>query len=461
MSLIRNFHDARLSLILSAIKHVLGHGGEARAGLAAEHPNVEAAGRLLEGLDEGKSLDSIAGTADDCVKLVVAYAWAIVTGNEKRQQQIADQYKDSSCDPGWLIAVGAYIEYYWLENRQPAYRDVASGSRLVYDLQCSGSDDALVVGLLGDWGTGEPVAQVTANQLFGLHQPDVVLHVGDIYYAGTHEETQHNFLLPIIKARALCPQKTVPVYTIPGNHDYYSGGEAFYSLLAQINASEPQGASFFSLQNDWLQLQAMDTGYYDHILFKVADDITHLHDSEAEWHCQQIEAGVKAGRKILLFSHHQLFSALLNIGKSNEGKPDSPNYNPNLMKQLGAQLPEVTAWYWGHEHLLEVYKPYSDFDPNMPGIGLDKGRCIGHSAFPVLTGSNAYEVKFSKVPLDTSVELGKAEEVYDHGYVVLNLAPHAGSASYYSVPGDAVCEPGNPNVSTQIYSEVLWGAPGL
>lgn len=456
MSVIRNFHDARLSLILSAIKHVLGHGGEARAGLAAEHPKVEAAGRLLEGLDEGKSLDSIVGTAEVCVRLLVEYAWALVTGDKKRQEQIADEYKDSPCDPGWLIAVGAYVAYYWLEGRKPAYRDVASEPQLVYDLP--GSDDALVVGLLGDWGTGEPVAQVTANQLFGLHQPDVVLHVGDIYYAGTHEETQHNFLHPITKARALCPQKTVPVYNIPGNHDYYSGGEGFYSLLGQINPGEPQQASFFSLRNDWLQLQAMDTGYYDHSLFKVADDITHLHKSEADWHCLQIEEGAKAGRKILLFSHHQLFSALLNIGKSNEHKPDSPNYNPNLMKQLGAKLPDVTAWFWGHEHLLEVYKPYSGFDPKMPGIGLDKGRCIGHSAFPVLTSSSGYDPKFHRVRLDTGVELGTTEEVYDHGYVVLHLAPDSGRADYYSVPGNAEYDPGNTNVSTPIYSEVLWGS---
>ena len=145
--------------------------------------------------------------------------------------------------------------------------------------------------------------------------PDLIIHLGDVYYAGTFDECQHNFLLPIQNARKQYG-RFIPVYTIPGNHDYYSGGRAFYQMLPQLNRgilnSSIQQNSFFCLTNDNWHIECIDTGYNDHSMLTVGDDITSLLDVEADWHQQQLLAA--GSRRIILMSHHQLFSAFATIG---------------------------------------------------------------------------------------------------------------------------------------------------
>lgn len=426
---IPNFHAARLSLIQSAIKHVLVHGGNSRAGLAHEHEAMQHAHKALSALEDDGSTRAAKGKVDECIRLVAEYAWAELTHDKRRKEQVEDAYKDSPCDVGWLEAVADYVVHYKLKGDKPLYILPSQASPPpVYDLP----DGDLTVGLLGDWGTGEPVARVVVDQLFRFFQPDVVAHVGDVYYAGTEHEAEHNFLAPIREARAIHGAET-PVYILPGNHDYYSGGKGFYDkLLPELNPSNPQSASFFVLHNHTWQLQGMDTGYYDHDLFKVADDVTRLHDEEAQWHLEHIDKGRQAGRKVILFSHHQYFSALLNIGPVSSGNQKGANFNPNLRRVFGRHIEagDITGWFWGHEHLLEVYEPY---------LGLELGRCIGHSAFPVLDDKNAYTVHYPQVPLKTDLELGTSGGIYDHGFVVLRLAADGGGqVEYYTVAGDAV-----------------------
>ena len=112
-----------------------------------------------------------------------------------------------------------------------------------------------------------------------------------------------------------------------------------------------QNHSFFCLRNDSWQLQGMDTGYNDHDLLKVVDDTTSLRDDEAAWHEAQVAGS--GGRKIILFSHHQLFSAFATIGPS----PPKTFINPSLLANLTdwQAKGQIVAWLWGHEHLLEVY----------------------------------------------------------------------------------------------------------
>ena len=448
MPAIHHFHDSRLSLILSAIKHVVGHSGTATAGLAGDHPVVQEAGNVLAAIDAGvePKPDGELSGVEVCAYLMAKYAWAWLTGNKREQEEIADQYKDSACDPGWLVAVGAYLDYYEIEGKEPLYIDVQQAEKLTYALP-DPTGDSLVVGVLGDWGTGEPVAEVVLDQMFEHQKPDVVIHVGDIYYAGTEEEAQKNFLEPILRVRAKHGVQT-PVYNLPGNHDYYSGGKGFYKILEQINPNDPQTASFFCLRNDAWQLQGMDTGFFDHDLFRVADDITHLHESEAQWHRDQIAAA--GARKVLLFSHHQYFSSFLNIGATKTGNQNGENFNPYLQEVFGDAISQglVAAWFWGHEHLLEVYEENQ---------GLTKGRCVGYSAFPMLATKNLYEIKFPKVRVNQNVELETSSDVYNHGYVVLTLGADSGTADYYSVPGDATPDQPDSCQSTLIFSERIVG----
>ncbi len=83
--------------------------------------------------------------------------------------------------------------------------------------------------ILGDWGTGENDANGLLEEVVLRYKATIVLHLGDVYYAGFPEE----FERVSNKIREL--QGVVPnlrYYTIPGNHDYYTFGEPFHDHLA-------------------------------------------------------------------------------------------------------------------------------------------------------------------------------------------------------------------------------------
>ena len=462
-----NFHNARLSVAQSCIReHVAKRAPNAPAsGLFAAHPMMQAAGAVLERVDRGEIGD--AGTAiaayrarraaqaaqgmavamseglvEDCADLIAAYAIAWALNDEDRMSQIRSEWKDSPCDvEGWLSAVEDWLAYYW-DGKEPHYVPPAAGGPQPFALPPAASPDGtLRVGILGDWGTGETEAFAVLDQLM-RQAPDVILHVGDVYYAGTEDEQNSNFLTPVADARAAYGRE-VPVYTLPGNHDYYSGGAPFYGMLARLNQGVPnasvQANSFFCLRNDAWQLQGMDTGYYDSDLLLVAEDDTHLRDDEAAWHQEQL-AGA-GGRRVILLSHHQLFSAFEQIGGAWQ--------NPALTQNLAAwravtPAPGIAAWLWGHEHVLEVYQVPGPLPDSLPVVG----RCVGNGAFPVFTDSAGYTPGTTSIPLQPAtsspdgsipfpqgfVQSQADDLVWASGYTVLELAADGtGTASYYQV----------------------------
>ena len=64
---------------------------------------------------------------------------------------------------------------------------------------------------------------------------------------------------------------------------------------------------------------AAHTGLHDFNPFTVNTNVTSLADEEAAWHRARIAEGAAAGRKTVLLSHHQLFSAYEPIGRDTAG----------------------------------------------------------------------------------------------------------------------------------------------
>ena len=473
-----NFHDARLSVAQSCIREQVARRTPSApaSGLFASHPQMQAAGAVLERVHRGEIRDG--GTADaayrarraaqaaqgvavaapegvagDCTDLLVRYVIAWSLDDTAAMSMIRSEWTDSPCDAtGWLQAVDDWLAYYW-DGSEPQYvAPTASGPQPFALPPAAAADGTLRVGVLGDWGTGEPEALAVLDQLMG-QAPDVVLHVGDVYYAGTEDEQNSNFLVPIADARQK-HRRDVPVYALPGNHDYYSGGAGFYGMLARLNQGVPnasvQANSFFCLRNAAWQLQGMDTGYNDSDLLHVAEDNTHLRSDEAAWH--QARLADAGGRRVILFSHHQLFSAFEQIGGLWQ--------NPSLVNNLDAwravtPAPGIAAWLWGHEHVLEVYQ--------VPGTLPVVGRCIGNGAFPVFTDSAGYTPGTNSIPLQPAtaspggsipfpngfVQSQPDDLVWASGYTVLELAADGtGTASYYQVKFN-----GDVSAAT---SQLLW-----
>jgi 3',5'-cyclic AMP phosphodiesterase CpdA len=122
--------------------------------------------------------------------------------------------------------------------------------------------------LIGDWGTHMSDNVALLRQALKKLRPDAVIHLGDVYYSGTQWECEQNVLNVLDALVAELKIARPPFFTVPGNHDYYSGGRGFYDMIGRINAALPgcaQKASYFCLRSadDHWQFLGMDTGYND------------------------------------------------------------------------------------------------------------------------------------------------------------------------------------------------------
>lgn len=123
----------------------------------------------------------------------------------------------------------------------------------------------------------------------------------------------------------------------------YSGGKGYYWLLDQIG----QKSSYFCLQNDHWMFVAMDTGFHDNDPLTATTNMTRLVSqdgwSEGAWLLDKINSG--GGRRLVLLSHHQLFSPFLSVGLV-DSTPYA--YNRHLYEVFAPVLPKVEWWFWGH-----------------------------------------------------------------------------------------------------------------
>jgi Calcineurin-like phosphoesterase len=350
----------------------------------------------------------------DCAKVAAQFLWAEMTGNKAKAELYAGELKDSACDIGWGECVVTYLAY------------KASGAKLLYRTNQNPVLDLgnrKTVAIVGDWGTGDEVAVNLLQQVASL-KPEVLIHLGDVYYAGTHNEEQGNFL--DIGRKLLGP--SVPIFSLCGNHDMYSGGEGYYSLVDQLG----QQASYFCLQNDNWQFIAMDTGHNDHNPLTVATNMTSLVKDESwaeeDWLLDKIN--LAKGRKTVLLSHHQLFSPFGAVG-SVDGRPYA--YNPNLRSTFQAVMDNVAWWFWGHEHTLAIFDSY---------MGLQRGRCVGASAVPVFTDQQSYANASdletyggAALPVwNAKAQVGNNGTSYNNCFAVMTLSGSSASVDYYQVP---------------------------
>jgi hypothetical protein len=238
-------------------------------------------------------------------------------------------------DPGWLKIGKEQIKLLFKGKRKFIKH------KSLTDFRFKLADQAKIA-LVSDWGGGNNHAIHVAAQI-RAHNPDHVIHLGDVYYSGTEKEVRERFL-------KYWPAPPAPgrSFSLNSNHEMYSGGYGYFNVILK---QFKQPASYFSLANDNWRFIGLDTGYIEH----------NLNAEQVEWLAAQLNDG--AAKNILL-SHHQLFSAYESGGGGEE----------RLERWLSPFLTsgKVTGWYWGHEHLCVVYKPYK-------GI---KGRCIGNGCFP-------------------------------------------------------------------------------
>ena len=369
--------------------------------------------------------------------------------------------KYSSWDiAGWVQCGWYYTKYYVLAHLPPSYNDWQAHAPA--DINFGVIDYLLpknsCVLLIGDWGTHMPDNAALLRQALEKFKPDVIIHLGDVYYSGTVEECTANVLdvLDAIVAD-VNPAKRPAFFAIPGNHDYYSGGSGFYRMIGKVNsgvAGCTQQASYFCLRTEdskW-QFLGMDTGYGDRNPVEQQAPILQVH--EGAWHRDKLDNF--PGTTILL-SHHQLISAkeTLNAGQR-------PYLNENLYATFKPYFDRIAAWYWGHEHNLILFQ--NDLKIQNGDLPLRKGRLLGCSAYEETLDEDPFKInhaaaKFMKnMPrLGLSKFKTGLQRFYNHAFAILDVTPDKITASYYEYPswGEAAAPASEPPIDKPLFREQL------
>lgn len=331
--------------------------------------------------------------------------------------------------------------------------------------------------MLGDWGTSLDDAHKLLSAIWeealgsDPSTPVIFLHLGDIYYCGLPYECDTNFYQVFQNVGQSLKQKWGSsfnadpyIFTLPGNHEYYSYGYGYFELLDTLNKG--QQCSFFCLRTqdgNW-QFLGMDTGQADgNALLSALQAIggaiggfidswlpdwgwvnwieglanstyedwvgpfqPTLQPSEVQWLKAKLDDTTFKGKTIMM-SHHQLFSREAEINH------DNPVYmNTWLADTFGSYMKsKIAAWYWGHEHSFAVY---------LDGImGLNKGRLLGSSSYEATQDSDTpYANNYPMVPFsanmtDTLVNKN-ADGLYYHAAAILNPSGSNMNVKYYQFP---------------------------
>jgi Calcineurin-like phosphoesterase len=421
----RSISRSASSLLPGYAAEIARREHEQNQGRLTYHPPVRPRQRALTPRDAART----------CAELALRYFKASLSGDNKELAEINGEFEAGTCDPAWASTIQEYLQYFGpggSRNRIPYKRASVAGPTVI-----EFKADARIA-IVGDWGTGAQPAIRVLKQIAD-HKPDILIHLGDIYYSGTPTECDTNFA-SIINSVLRRDNLQVAVYVLAGNHDMYCGGVGYYDLIQRLNPEiYLQPASFFCLRSadERWQLLAMDTGLHDYSPLKVNEAVTFIEDGELEWHCERLKEF--PGRTILL-SHHQLFSAFSPIGGADQDGNRSAS-NPHLLKAFKSMAASgrISAWFWGHEHTLSIYNPFA---------GLERGRCLGHGAVPVSVRDQIYTPVGGLLTTPTIVantKLQKQGGVYAHGYAILGFGD-ACSVTYYQDVGGR---------SESMYSEVF------
>jgi hypothetical protein len=360
---------------------------------------------------------SAADGARQCAAAAFDLAKARIEGDAGAAAVASAQLeKFGHCDPRWGECIAEFVAHYTLTRHADVpYRRWKSPDDFVLNILPA----SCRIGIIGDWGTGDDSATALLREVARL-KPDLLIHLGDIYYSCTASEAERFYNL----CTGILPQNC-RIFTLCGNHDMYAGGAPYYSLLSRID----QPASFFCLRNDDWQILALDTGYNDFDPEHVDDSATWVQDfddpgdpySELVWHNHKFRTA--GPRRTVVMSHHQPFTRNADIA--------GQAVNPKLLHQFSSWLPQIKLWLWGHEHNQVLYDSFRS---------LAKGRCVGASAIPTPFPPDLYEIAeplrglpADQIPgiLNPKLGVDNKTSLYNLGFAMLSLQDQLGTCEYF------------------------------
>lgn len=222
--------------------------------------------------------------------------------------------------------------------------------------------DNLNIAIAGDWGTGNwrssvnPPPSMKIKSLIHSFDPDLTIHLGDVYYAGTHDQEVNLFV-------DAWPSGKLGALALNSNHEMYSGSRNYVNdaLGSKLFALQNK-SNFFVLENtNWL-IVGLDSAYYSLA--------SNMHKNGLLWldspsiQLDFLKQQVAKNKKIIILTHHN--------GLEDDGSGATDLWNQVMMAFNNSGRSGPDYWYWGHAHIGAVYNTSN-------GV---KCRCSGYGAIP-------------------------------------------------------------------------------
>ena len=258
--------------------------------------------------------------------------------------------KYQQLDPGWAESVAVWLEHL----TQPKHTFNTTPPVIPIP-------DSVKIAIAGDWGTGDwrtqanPAPSTDVARQIGFLHPDVTIHLGDVYYAGTSDEEQHL----LVKHWPPAPEGA---FTLNSNHEMYSGADPYFvDALANPIFAKQGGCSYFALTNTNWAIVGLDSAYYADEEKLYMDGALSPNGGPTD-QVNFLETQVATGKKIIVLSHH--------AGLSEDGSATTELWNQVLGAFPAGSAPAFR--YWGHFHAGVVYNPFATVNC----------RCCGHGGIP-------------------------------------------------------------------------------
>ena len=318
-------------------------------------------------------------------------------------------YKYVQLDPGWAFSAYEYVAY--LIDLFGLYKRADFGTTPHTTNICDKELNELTIAIVGDWGTGvwtdgnQPKcpSQLVMKQLTDLN-PDVIIHLGDVYYAGNEGIGSQKLGEEYINFVSQWPSSAPKLsFTLNSNHEMYGGGNGYFkvAMASDIFQTNQTGTSYFAINYGAWLIVGLDSAYYDTSTLYMSGA---LYDENVEKSLEQkqfMESCAKSAKennqRLIVMTHHN--PLLVN------GEMPAKAKDQLLWDQMTSGLGYPDYWYWGHVHNAIIYTDKSGAGSNT------HCRCIGHGAIPFAKGYELEDAQakgvvdyYAKTPMVGSTE---------------------------------------------------------
>lgn len=325
-------------------------------------------------------------------------------------------------DLGWSLALLDFIKLQIGWETKADFND--NPNTITID---TSSQPTLNIAIMGDWGAGNykdgPSPNSPAIQVMdaiNAKAPDMVVHLGDVYYAGTSSEEQENLL------NSWTYDAPLGNFTLNSNHEMYDGGQSYFNIALtssliskyQTGQKNEKPASYFSIEYGDYLIVGLDSAYNATGMYMDG----RITDSGQ---LKFINDAAKKGKKLILMTHH---NPMETYGSATNGLWEDVVMNKKALNNAAPFM-----WYWGHIHNGIVYS-----DRAVTGSVL--ARCLGNGSIPIGTApwlqNNSSVSYFTNTPLNDGTKNNQLR--VKNGFAILTIDSNGITETWYDQSGN-VC----------------------